>query len=443
MIYTSGTTGDPKGTEIQHAALMNLLGSMLREPGLGTGDTLVAITTLSFDIAGLEIFGPLVSGAKLVLASREQAIDPELLAGLLDTSGATIVQATPSTWRMLIESGWTGRPALRMWCGGEALSPDLAENLIARGRELWNLYGPTETTIWSAAHRVGSGETQILIGRPIANTQMYILDSNLQPVPIGVTGELYIAGHGVARGYLKRPDLTASRFLMDPFDAMGVRRMYRTGDLARYLRDGRIQLLGRSDDQIKLRGHRIELGEIESAIQQHPSVRQAAVRVQGESTGKQLVGFVCFRNGSGDPYQVRSWLQEILPDYMVPAVLVPIDELPLTPNGKVDRKRLSLPETMPRGRGVDSIPPRNRTEQRLTDLWSRLLNVEKPGIRENFFDLGGNSFLLVQLHAQLKRELNANVAVAELFRYPTIETLASFLDRGATAGSLASGAEIS
>lgn len=429
VIYTSGSTGQPKGTEIHHAALINLLGSMLREPGLGPTDILVAITTISFDIAGLEIFGPLVSGAKVVLASREQTLDPELLARLLETSRATVMQATPSTWRMLIESGWTGRPALRMWCGGEALSSDLADDLLSHGRELWNLYGPTETTIWSAAHRVRRGETPILIGRPIANTQMYILDGNQEPVPVGVAGELYIAGDGVARGYWRRPDLTASRFLADPFDKAGVRRMYRTGDLARYNRDGQIHLLGRTDHQIKLRGHRIELNEIEIAIERHPSVRQAAVRLQGEGSGKQLVAFVCFRNGSAEPGQVRSWLQESLPDYMVPAILAPIDQLPLTPNGKVDRKRLPSLDTIMPSRGGDSMPPRNQTEQKLTELWSRVLGVEKPGLRDNFFDLGGHSFLLVQLHSQLKREFDTNVAVVELFRYPTIESLASFLDR--------------
>ena len=212
LIYTSGSTGNPKGTEIQHAALVNLLASMLREPGLSAKDTLVAVTTLSFDIATLEIFGPLVCGAKLVIASRDQVIDPEQLGELLDFSGATVMQATPSTWRMMIESGWMGRPSLRMWCGGEALAPDLAESLMTRGGELWNLYGPTETTIWSAAHRVRSGENPILIGRPIGNTQMYILDEQLQPVPVGVTGELFIGGLGVARGYRGRPELTASRF---------------------------------------------------------------------------------------------------------------------------------------------------------------------------------------------------------------------------------------
>jgi len=442
LIYTSGSTGNPKGTEIQHAALVNLLGSMLKEPGLRKEDTLVAITTISFDIAGLEIYGPLVCGAKLRLASREQTVDPKLLAELLDSAGATVVQATPSTWRMLVESGWTGRPALRMWCGGEALSSDLAESLMARGRELWNLYGPTETTIWSSAHRVRSGEAQILVGRPIANTQMYILDDNLEPVPVGVAGELYIGGDGVARGYWQRPELTSSRFLPDPFALAGVRRMYRTGDLARYRRDGRIQLLGRTDHQIKLRGHRIELGEIEIAIERHSTVRQAVVVLRGEGTEKQLVAYIRFGESSNDANQLRSWLHEVLPDYMVPSIIVPLEELPLTPNGKIDRKRLPVPQAMSRERSVDSIPARNGTEQRLSELWSGLLHIEKPGIRENFFDLGGHSLLLVQLHAQLKREFNTNIAVVDLFRYPTIEALASHLDHSITAASLPVGANV-
>ncbi|MBS1803319.1 MAG: amino acid adenylation domain-containing protein [Acidobacteria bacterium] len=427
LIYTSGTTGNPKATEIHHQALVNLLGSMMKEPGLRADDTLVAVTTISFDIAGLEIFGPLLCGAKLVLASREQAINPELLADLLDTSGATVLQATPSTWRMLVESGWTGRTTLRMWCGGEALSPDLAESLVARGKELWNLYGPTETTIWSAVHRVRSGENPILIGRPIANTEMHILDDELQPVPVGVTGELFIGGLGVARGYWKRSELTAQRFLSDPFDSAGLRKLYRTGDLARYLSDGQIQLLGRTDHQIKLRGHRIEAGEIELAIERHPSVRQALVVLLERENEKQLVAYIRFEDGVGDTAMLRSWLYGFLPDYMVPSVLMPVDEFPQTPNGKIDRKRLPLPQKSPRA-AVEVAAPGSQTERRVSEIWSHLLHVDKPGLRENFFDLGGHSLLLVQLHAQLKREFQVNIAVVDLFRHPTIATLATFLD---------------
>ncbi len=434
LIYTSGSTGDPKGTEVPHRALVNLLASMLREPGLASGDTLVAVTTLSFDIAGLEILGPLVCGARLVLASTEQALDPDALAGLLEQSEATVMQATPSTWRMLIDSGWMGTPNLRMWCGGEALSPDLADNLLVRGRELWNLYGPTETTIWSTAHRVKSGESPILIGRPIANTRMYILDSDGQPAPIGVPGELYIGGAGVARGYRGRPAWTEARFVNDSFAAAGS-RMYRTGDLARYRPDGQIQLIGRTDHQIKLRGHRIELGEIEVVIERHPQVRQAVVVLDGDGADQRLVAYVTQSEGATDTESLRSWLQSRLPDYMVPSLLIPVAEIALTPNGKVDRKRLPKPKASPRESSASVVVPRNQTEERLARIWSEILRVDRPGVRDNFFDLGGHSLLLIRVHARLRRELDADVAVIDLFRYPTIESMASWLDRRSQAAA--------
>ena len=439
LIYTSGSTGNPKGTEIPHRSLVNLLASMLREPGLSSRDTLVAITTLSFDIAGLEIYGPLVCGAKLVLASTDQTLDPEALAGLLEESQATVMQATPSTWRMLVDAGWMGAANLRMWCGGEALPPDLAENLLVRGRELWNLYGPTETTIWSAAHRVKSGENPILIGRPIANTRMYILDPDGQPVPNGVHGELYIGGTGVARGYWRRPELTEARFVSDPFDTARHRRIYRTGDLARYRPHGRIQLIGRIDHQIKLRGHRIELGEIEVAIERHPEVLQAVVALHGEGSDQRLAAYVKQLDGNADPERLRPWLQARLPDYMVPSAFISIAEIPLTPNGKIDRKRLSMPKASPRERSASSIVPRNRTEEQLAQIWSEILGVDRPGVRDNFFDLGGHSLLLIRVHAMLRQELDADIAVIDLFRYPTIESLAGWLERRRQAVTLAAG----
>lgn len=429
LIYTSGSTGNPKGTEITHGALANLLASMLREPGLTSDDTLVAITTLSFDIAGLEIFGPLVCGATLVVASREQVVDPELLANLLEESSATVMQATPSTWRMLVESGWMGRANLRIWCGGEALRPDLAESLLARGRELWNLYGPTETTIWSAAHRVKSGENPILIGRPIGNTRMYILNSEGEPAPIGVPGELYIAGAGVARGYWKRPELTQARFVPDPFDLVPGRRMYRTGDLARYRRDGQIQLIGRTDHQIKLRGHRIELGEIEAVIERHPEVLQAVVALHGEGSGQQLIAYIKPSEAAADTGSLRAWLQDRLPDYMVPSAFISLAEIPLTPNGKVDRKRLPKPKVPARETSTPIASPRNQVEELLAQIWSEILGVDRVGVRDNFFDLGGHSLLLVRVHARLRKELDADIAVIDLFRYPTIESMASWLNR--------------
>jgi acyl carrier protein len=261
---------------------------------------------------------------------------------------------------------------------------------------------------------------------------MYILDEHLQPVPVGVTGELFIGGHGVARGYRGRPELTASRFLPNPFDPIQAPRMYRTGDLARYRVDGQIQLLGRTDHQIKLRGHRIEPGEIEVVIERHPAVRQAVVVVDGEGSSRQLVAYIRYTDASQDVDQIRSWLRERLPDYMVPGVLVPLDEFPLTPNGKIDRKRLPSLQKVSRVSRGDSITPRNQTEQRISELWSDALHIDRPGIRDNFFDLGGHSLLLVQLHARMKREFNANITAVDLFRYPTIEALASFLDRSAS-----------
>ena len=439
LIYTSGSTGNPKGTEVTHGALVNLLSSMLREPGLSQEDTLVAVTTLSFDIAGLEIFGPLVCGTRLALASREQAVDPLALAELLEEVGCTVLQATPSTWRMLVESGWLGKSGLRMWCGGEALPPELADNLLERGRELWNLYGPTETTIWSAAHRVASGENPVLIGRPIANTRMYILDPQGQPVPIGVAGELYIAGAGVARGYWKRPDLTAARFVPEPFSPEPGSRMYRTGDLARYRRDGQIQLLGRADQQVKLRGHRIELGEIEAVLEHHPEVQQAVVALYGEGSGQQLVAYVK-QSEKTDPSHLRIWLQERIPEYMTPAIFISLPELPLTPNGKVDRKRLPPPEEIVRERSTTAVGPRNRMERLIAEIWSEVLRVDQVGIHDNFFDLGGHSLLLIKIHARLRREVDSDLAVVDLFRYPTIEALTACLERRHRTAAVAEGA---
>ena len=439
LIYTSGSTGNPKGTEIPHGALVNLLSSMLREPGISSTDTLVAITTLSFDIAALEILGPLVCGAKVVLASRDQVIDPESLAALIEDSEATIMQATPSTWRSLVESGWMGQTNLRMWCGGEALSSDLAENLLARGRELWNLYGPTETTIWSSAHRVRGGENPVLIGKPIGNTRMYILDAEAQPVPIGVPGELYIGGAGVARGYWRRPDLTATRFMANPLGTNPGRRMYRTGDRARYRRDGQIQLLGRTDHQIKLRGHRIELEEIETVLNRHPEVLQAVVVLHGEGSDQQLIALVRLPD-EADVGQLRPWLQTHLPEYMIPSAFLPIQEIPLTPNGKVDRKRLPVPKGFARERSTATVSPRSGIERQLAKLWSDVLGIDRVGIRDNFFELGGHSLLLIRVHAGMRKELDVHIPVVDLFRYPTIESMAACLERRLSETTVAVGA---
>ncbi|MBV9788620.1 MAG: amino acid adenylation domain-containing protein, partial [Chloroflexi bacterium] len=290
IIYTSGSTGQPKGVQIPHRALANFLHAMQREPGITTDDTLLAVTTIAFDIAGLELFLPLMVGARIVLVDRDTAIDGAQLAALLHTSGATIMQATPATWRLLLAANWHGTPGLRALCGGEALPLDLAQHLLPRVDQLWNLYGPTETTIWSAATRVQAEDERIALGPPIANTQLYVLDRHQRLAPVGVPGELYIGGDGVARGYNNRPDLTAERFVPDPFSQTPGARLYRTGDLVRYRYDGKLEFHGRVDTQIKLRGYRIELGEIEQALRQQPEVRDVAVMVRDDRLVAYVVG---------------------------------------------------------------------------------------------------------------------------------------------------------
>ena len=296
VIYTSGSTGRPKGVQIPHRAVVNFLRTMAQQPGLGPADVLVSVTTLSFDISGLEMYLPLMVGARVVVATRDDVTDGRQLQTLLESEGATVMQATPATWRLLVEAGWTG-PGLKMLCGGEGLPQELAAQLIVRGAELWNLYGPTETTIWSTAEKVGAGSGNVTIGRPIANTQTYVLDRNLQPLPVGVPGELYIAGDGLSRGYRQRPDLTAERFLPNPFGPPGS-RMYRTGDLARFLADGRIECLGRVDHQVKVRGFRVELGEVESAVAGHPAVKETVVFAEEVGAGDtRLVAYVVYHPG--------------------------------------------------------------------------------------------------------------------------------------------------
>jgi amino acid adenylation domain-containing protein len=434
VLYTSGSTGKPKGVQIEHRNVVNFLLSMQREPGLQAGDTLLALTTLSFDIAGLEIYLPLISGAKLVLASREEAADGNRLLGLLERCGANVMQATPASWRMLIECGWSGSAGFKALCGGEALPADLASQLLSRCAQLWNLYGPTETTIWSSLFRVESKcETTVPIGRPIANTCLYVLDQHLRPVPIGVAGELYIGGAGVARGYYRRPDLTAERFIPDPFRAG--QRMYRTGDLARFLADGALQFLGRSDFQVKLRGYRIELGEIESALAEHPAVAQSVVLVREDQTfDPRLVAYVQFKAGQSVPSaELRAHLKRTLPEYMVPGFFVPLGAMPLTPNGKLDRKALPAPDyvrgersTQPGG-AIAKVSPRDDIELILARVWQRILRLEDIGVTDDFFELGGHSLLAVRMINELKQVAGFDLALAELFRGATIEHLARVL----------------
>lgn len=421
VIFTTGSTGRPKGVQIEHRALTNLLQSMAREPGLTADDILLAVTTLSFDIAGLEIFLPLIVGARVVIVRRDIAFDGGALRQFLETSGATLMQATPITWRMLLESGWTGCEGLKILCGGEAMPPDLAGELIPRCSSLWNLYGPTETTIWSTISRVNSAESRIPIGRPIANTQAYIVDSELRQVPVGAVGELLIGGEGLARGYLNHPELTAERFIPNSFSRNKAARLYKTGDVCQYRHDGAIEYLGRTDSQVKIRGYRVELGDVEAALESHPGVKQAAIKlVDHPGREKSLVGYVV---GTAEMEELRAYLVERLPGYMLPSMYVRLTELPLTPNRKVDRKALPVPDanTAP---GDNYVSPRSSVEKKVAESAAKLLGLERVGANDNFFLMGGQSLFCTQLVARIQSNFGVELSVRSIFESPTPAQLA-------------------
>jgi amino acid adenylation domain-containing protein len=431
VIYTSGSTGRPKGVQLEHRSVVNFLTSMHREPGIRAGDRVLSVTTLSFDIAGLEIFGPLTIGGTVVIADRATALDGQRLMELIDSCDATLMQATPATWRLLLESGWEGKSDLKILCGGEALPRDLADRLLHSCDELWNMYGPTETTIWSTVARVTAEERPPHIGRPIANTKVYVLDRSGQPLPIGVPGELYIGGDGVARGYLGRPELTAERFVEDQFAARAGARMYRTGDLARWRADGVLECLGRVDQQVKIRGYRIEPGEIETLLARHPEVAQAAVVARPDPSGEQrLVGYMVATAGATlEAAALRRFLATELPEYMIPSAFVVLPELPLTPNGKIDRKALPAPENRMIAT-ASYVSPQNETEAAIVAIWQEVLKVDRVGRHDNFFDLGGHSLLVVQVQTRLQKKFSRNIKLIELFQYPTVAALGTFLESG-------------
>jgi amino acid adenylation domain-containing protein len=424
LIYTSGSTGKPKGVEVPHGAVVNLLCSMAQVPGMTADDTLLAVTTLSFDIAALELFLPLIVGAKVVIASREVAADPVQLMARLESCGATLMQATPVTWRMMLDAGWNGRPLAKMLCGGEALPRELATRLLRLGPSLWNMYGPTETTIWSSTGVVEPGEGRVPIGPPIANTQFYILDPQDQPVPIGVPGELCIAGDGVARGYFNRAELTQERFVADPFRPGG--RMYRTGDLARYWRDGAIDFLGRLDHQVKLRGYRIELGEIESVLAKHPQVAQAVVAVREDEPGDQrLVAYIVTKNGTlPSRTQLRAFAADQLPDYMVPSRFVELAALPLTANGKIDRKALPKPdaEHPPARCEVANSRAVSSAEEILLKIFSDVLKLASVTPGDSLLDLGADSIQIFQI-ATRANHAGFSFTPREILQQKTVENL--------------------
>ena len=436
VIYTSGSTGVPKGVEIAHRSIVNFLFSMRRSPGLTEDDALLAVTTLSFDIAALELFLPLTVGALVVIASAEAAADPTQLVTLLDRHQITVMQATPATWHLLLETKWTGSPRLKILCGGEAWSSELAARLLTRCGSLWNMYGPTEATVWSSVRRIRQNE-RVSIGPPIANTSFYVLQKNMRLAPLLVPGELHIGGDCVARGYINRPELSEEKFITNPFDQTGKDRIYKTGDLVRYLPNGTLEFMGRADNQVKIRGFRIELDEVAAVLCRHSAVKDAVVVVQQESQlgDRWLVTYVIPNDGQRvDSTELQAFLKWQLPNYMVPSAFEVVDRFPITPAGKVDRKALQKAPSRRSGPANLHVPPRTPTEMSVVDIWKNTLGVEKIGACDNFFDLGGHSLMIVRAIYQLNEKCNVRLGVPDLFKNPTVEELAIFIDNQKPAG---------
>jgi amino acid adenylation domain-containing protein len=427
VIYTSGSTGKPKGVEISHRAVVNLLTSMARTPGLCAQDVMYAVTTISFDIAALELFLPLIVGAKVVIAERDAVIDGYRLLTNLETVGATAMQATPASWRLLLEAGFRATRGFKMLCGGEALTRELANRLLEGDGELWNMYGPTETTIWSSCTRVLAGNDAITVGGPIANTQFYILDHNDEPVPYGIPGQLHIGGDGVARGYYQRESLTAEKFVANRFNGG---RMYRTGDLARWLPSGGLQILGRMDHQIKLRGFRIELGEIEAVLTAKANMSDAAVILREDTPGAPKI--VAYYVEKGDnirpPEALRALLAEEMPEYMIPSAWIRLESLPLSPNGKLDRAALPRPDATQTAK-EEYVAPTTATEVALTKIFGEVLNLEQVGATADLLKLGADSIQLFQITARANRA-GLKMTAKQLLQHRNAAALGAIADSG-------------
>ena len=430
VLYTSGSTGKPKGVQVRHFNLVNFLLSMQKEPGMSADDKILTVTTISFDIAGLELYLPLICGAEITLTNSETAKDGRLLFDMVKNDGITFMQATPYTWRMMLEAGWEKLLPLKILCGGEAMPKDLVGKLTVRTSELWNMYGPTETTIWSAIKLIENDEN-ITIGKPIANTQMYILDENSNNLTDGSIGEIIIAGDGVAAGYLNRPELTAERFIDNPFTGKPGDKMYRTGDLGRYKEDGDIICLGRIDHQVKVRGYRIELEEIEHALIIETDIKQAVVIAREDTPGDpRLVGYIILEEELAEKdlkTKIINWQQAllaILPEYMVPDDFVLMQAMPITPNGKIDRKALPVPDYNAVSRLGEYVAPRIEIESQIAEIWQELMGLEKISIYDNFFELGGRSLVAVQIMSRIEKLTGKRLPLATLFEHSTIAQLA-------------------
>jgi amino acid adenylation domain-containing protein len=433
IIYTSGSTGKPKGVMVPHRAIVNFLLAVGQRPGLTPGDRLLAVTTLSFDIAVLELLLPVATGGCVVLATRDDATDGAALIALLDRHDITTLQATPATWRLLFDAAWAGRPGFKALVGGEALPADLARQLTDRCGEVWNMYGPTETTVWSTCWRVETPLQTVAIGTPLANTQVRVLDPRGKQCPIGVPGEIHIGGAGVALGYWQRELLTAERFIIDPLGA----RLYKTGDRGRWRNDGQLEHLGRLDFQVKLRGFRIELGDVETHLTTHPDLSEAVAVVREDTPGDaRLVAYVVPREGRTTPSidGLREHLKASLPAYMIPQHFVALDALPRLPNGKIDRKRLPAPSPERAASEKNRVAARNALEQAVLETMEQVLKLPAMSVLDDFFAFGGHSLLAAQLIAQLNRKLDVNLPFRMVFESPTAASLALAIDRLRTAG---------
>jgi amino acid adenylation domain-containing protein len=425
MIYTSGSTGKPKGVKVHHQAVVNFLNSMSKNPGFSKEERLLAVTTLSFDISVLEVFLPLSVGAELIVANTDDIFDGPKLSELLDINDITVMQATPATWNILLGSGWKGKKNLKALCGGEAILPSLINDLLPKVESLWDMYGPTETTVWSTCKQLTDSVLPILVGKPIDNTTIHILDKNNNELPVGVVGEVCIGGVGVTKGYQNRPELTAEKFI--PLENGKI--IYKTGDLGRYLADGNIELFGRSDNQIKLRGFRIEPGEIESLISRLPGVKEAVVKIH--KFGENDERLVAFLNADTEfkltKDEISSSLSAQLPAYMIPSFFQVSDGFPRLPNGKINKKALLFVTDETEEKHEIDYDSLSSTEKKLISIWETVLKTKNINTSKNFFENGGTSILAINLANLISAEFIFPLKALLIFEFPTIKGQGDFI----------------
>jgi amino acid adenylation domain-containing protein len=429
ILYTSGSTGEPKGVAVKHSGLLNLLLSVKESPGISNEDIMLATTTISFDIAELEMFLPLISGATMVMADADTVKDGRSLLDIAKSENITIMQGTPFMWHTMLEAGWKEALPITIFCGGEAMTKELAQKLLTRCNVLWNMYGPTETTIYSIIKKISEQDEVVTIGKPVLNTQVYLLDEGMNKVATGETGEIYIAGAGVANGYINKPDLTAEKFIADPFSAVAGQKMYKTGDLGKVLDNGDIQCLGRTDHQVKIRGYRIETEEIEHQLKLQKNIKQALVVLYKDTLANMhLVAYVvtkgAFKEGDINDH-AKVWkdnLKASLPEYMVPTAYVVIPVIPLMANGKIDRK--ALPEPVIEKGIINAFEaPQTESEILLADIFLKNIAIKRIGVNDNFLDLGINSLVAVKIMIQVEKQFGKRLPLSVLIKYPTIKQL--------------------